>query len=193
MAKRVFFSFHYEDVANFRANVVRNHWLTKPNREICGYYDASIWESARKQGAVALKRLINSGLNMTSNTCVLIGSKTYERPWVRYELLKSYRKGNHIFGVHINSIKSNSGQTKIKGPDPLKYVGVSFSESGKRATMWEFAGGKWKKYEKIGNSASYQVNVAQQFRGNGYNLSQFFSTYDWVASNGYANFSKWVG
>jgi hypothetical protein len=33
----------------------------KPNREICGYYDASIWESAQKQGKVALKRLINSG------------------------------------------------------------------------------------------------------------------------------------
>lgn len=193
MAKRVFFSFHYEDVANFRANVVRNHWLTKPTREICGYYDASIWESARKQGDVALKRLINGGLNMTSNTCVLIGSKTYERPWVRYELLKSYRKGNHIFGVHINSIKSSSGQTKTNGPNPLRYVGVSFSESGKLATIWEFAGGEWKKYKKIGNSASYQVNVAQQYRGNGYNLSRFYSTYDWVANDGYANFSKWVG
>lgn len=25
MAKRVFFSFHYQDVIDFRANVVRNH------------------------------------------------------------------------------------------------------------------------------------------------------------------------
>ena len=63
MAKRVFFSFHYKDVADFRANVVRNHWTMKPDREICGYYDASIWESARKQGDIALKRLINEGLN----------------------------------------------------------------------------------------------------------------------------------
>ena len=29
MARRVFFSFHYQDVIDFRANVVRNHWLTK--------------------------------------------------------------------------------------------------------------------------------------------------------------------
>lgn len=29
MAKRVFFSFHYKDVINFRVNVVRNHKLTK--------------------------------------------------------------------------------------------------------------------------------------------------------------------
>ncbi|NTU50098.1 MAG: TIR domain-containing protein [Desulfobulbaceae bacterium] len=120
MAKRVFFSFHYKDVADFRANVVRNYWMTKPDREICGFYDASIWESAQKQGDVALKRLINGGLEQTTNTCVLIGSQTYERPWVRYELLKSFKRGNNLFGVHINSIKSKDGTTKIKGPNPLE-------------------------------------------------------------------------
>lgn len=29
MAKRVFFSFHYQDVIDFRANVVRQHKTTK--------------------------------------------------------------------------------------------------------------------------------------------------------------------
>lgn len=137
MAKRVFFSFHYNDVIDFRANVVRNHWLTKPDREICGYYDASIWEEAKKQGDIALKRLINNGLKQTSNTCVLIGSGTYLRPWVRYEILKSFKKGNHLFGVHINSIKSKSQETKKKGPNPFEYVGVTFSDSGKTVTLWE--------------------------------------------------------
>ena len=137
MAKRVFFSFHYKDVADFRANVVRNHWTMKADREISGYYDAYIWETAQKQGPVALKRLINAGLDQTSNTCVLIGSQTYERPWVRYELLKSFKKGNHLFGVHINSIRSKDRQTKIKGPNPLEYVGVTFSDSGLTATLWE--------------------------------------------------------
>ena len=193
MAKRVFFSFHYEDVANFRANVVRNHWITKPNREICGYYDASIWESARKKGDVALKRLINGGLDQTSNTCVLIGSRTYQRPWVRYELLKSFKKGNHLFGVHINSIEDKNGNTKRRGPNPLEYVGVTFSESGKQATIWEKIGESWKKYEKIDSSATYRVNVGDEYRGNGYNLSRFYSTYDWVADDGYENFSDWVG
>jgi hypothetical protein len=42
MAKRVFFSFHYQDVIDFRANVVRQHWLTKPDREAAGFFDASI-------------------------------------------------------------------------------------------------------------------------------------------------------
>jgi hypothetical protein len=193
MAKRVFFSFHYKDVAEFRANVVRNHWRMKPNREICGYYDASVWEAAKKQGDLAIKRLINAGLNKTSNTCVLIGSRTYERPWVRYELLKSFKKGNHLFGVHINSIKCKGQGTKIKGPNPLEYVGVTFSESGKTATLWEKKNGKWVKYSKIDGSSSYRVDVAHKYRGNGYNLNNFFYVYDWVSDNGYSNFSKWVG
>lgn len=193
MAKRVFFSFHYKDVVDFRANVVRNHWMTKPDREICGYYDASIWESARKQGDVALKRLINSGLEQTSNTCVLIGSETYLRPWVRYELLKSFKRGNHIFGVHINSIKSKNGTTKAKGPSPLDYVGVTFSESGLTATLWERKNDKWIEYDQIDGSASYRTEVAQQFRGKGFNLGRFYQVYDWTSDGGFDNFAKWAG
>ena len=115
MAKKVFFSFHYQDVIDFRANVVRNHWMTKPDREEAGYFDASIWESARKQGDTTLKRLINGGLENTSNTCVLVGSDTYLRPWVRYEILKSFKRGNHLFAVHINGIKGNPWQSRTKG------------------------------------------------------------------------------
>lgn len=62
MAKRVFFSFHYKDVIDFRANVVRNHNVSEKD-DNGGFFDASIWESAKKQGDIALKRLINGGLN----------------------------------------------------------------------------------------------------------------------------------
>jgi len=79
MAKRVFLRFHYKDVAEFRANVDWNHWMTKPNREICGYYDASIWESAQKQGNVALKQLINAGLEQTTNIVQLVCPKAPRR------------------------------------------------------------------------------------------------------------------
>jgi len=37
MAKRVFFCFHYEDVESFRANVVRNHWVTKRTARMLGF------------------------------------------------------------------------------------------------------------------------------------------------------------
>lgn len=192
MAKRVFFSFHYQDVIDFRANVVRNHWMTKPDREEAGYFDVSIWENARKQGDVALKRLINGGLENTSNTCVLIGSQTYARPWVRYEILKSFRRGNHIFGVHINGIKSKNGTIKLLGPNPLEYVGVTFSADGNTATLLEYNGSDWVKYDKIDGSASYSFSVDQQYRGNAYKLGNWYPVHDWVAGDGYNNFSSWV-
>ncbi len=50
MARRVFFSLHYQDVViDFRANVVRNHWLTKPDRKDAGLFDASVWEKEKKE------------------------------------------------------------------------------------------------------------------------------------------------
>lgn len=192
MAKRVFFSFHYEDVKDFRANVVRNHWVMQPDRKIAGYYDASIWEEARKHGDIALKRLINAGLAQTSNTCALIGSKTYIRPWVRYEILKSFKKGNNIFGVHINSIKGKSGRTKQLGENPLEHVGVRFSESGLTATLIHNVGGVWVPYTKIDGSASYRVQVAPEYHGREFTLRKFFKTYDWVKDSGFTKFSRWV-
>jgi len=192
MARKVFFSFHYQDVIDFRANVVRNHWMTKPDREAAGFYDSSIWESAKKQGDIALKRLINGGLDNTSNTCVLIGSSTYARPWVRYEILKSFKCGNHLFGVNINSIKGKDGLTKLTGPNPFKYVGVTFSADGKEATLWEMIGNDWVRYDKIDGSATYSVNVEEQYRNKGFNLSSWYPAYDWNTDNGFVNFSTWV-
>jgi len=119
MPKRVFFSFHYQEVIDFRANVVRQHWMTKPDREDAGFFDASVWETTKRTGSLAIKRLINGGLDGTSVTCVLVGSQTYARPWVRYEILKSFRRGNGLLAVHINSIKGKDQLTKNKGPNPL--------------------------------------------------------------------------
>jgi len=194
MAKRVFFSFHYQDVADFRANVVRQHWVTKPDREAAGFFDASIWETAKKTGSVAVKRLIHSGLDGTSVTCVLVGSQTYARHWVRYEILKSFRKGNSILVVHINSIKGRDQTTKSNGPNPLSYVGVTFSDSGDTGTLWEAVNGEWKEYSEIDGSASYRTGgVDLQYRGKGFNLAKWYSEYDWVSHDGYNNFATWVG
>ena len=127
MAKRIFFGFHYEDVKTFRANVVRNHWLTKKDSQDAGFFDASIWEGAQKHGDQAVKRLINSNLGNTSVTCALVGSETWNRRWVRYEILKSYDRDNLLFGVHINSIKDKNQQTFGQGRNVFDYLGFVIS------------------------------------------------------------------
>jgi hypothetical protein len=193
MAKRVYFAFHYQDVINFRANVVRNHWLTKPHRESAGFFDASLWEEAKRKGDLSLKRLINSGLDGTSTTCILIGSQTFARPWVRYEILRSFKRGNAILAVHINSISGKNKLTKPLGPDPLRHVGVTFSDSGLTATLPEKSDGKWLEYNEIDGSASYRIDpVPDRYRGKGFHLGRFYTTYDWIADDGYNNFATWV-
>ena len=103
MARRVFFSFHYDDVT--RANVVRNSdQITRRYDGAIRFYDKSLWEEAKKQGSLAIKRMINRGLKGSSVTCVLIGQHTWHRRWVRYEILKSLVRGNGIVGVNIHDV-----------------------------------------------------------------------------------------
>jgi hypothetical protein len=193
MAKRVFFCFHYEDVKSFRANVVRNHWVTKDDAEDAGFFDASLWESTRLRGATALKRLIHSGLENTSVTCVLIGSGTFDRPWVRYEILKSMARGNDLLGIHINGIPDKTGSTKDLGPNPFDYLAIQYSDDGKRLTMFEWTNGKWTPYSEVDDSSSYSVNASSTNWGKFFQLSKLYPTYLWNKQNGYENFGNWVG
>ena len=63
MARRVFFSFHYNDVSDFKVNVVRNSDALKRKGNFATFIDKSLWEEARQKSPAALKELINNGLN----------------------------------------------------------------------------------------------------------------------------------
>ena len=170
---------------------MRNHWLTKKDREASGFFDASIWEDAKKESDLALKRLINSGLDNTSITTVLVGSQTYNRRWVSYEIMKSMQKANKIIVVHINSIKGKDGKTKNKGPNPLYYLGYKFSDDGKKIHLYDYIGSKWVDFPDLD---TYKLkNIApESLRGKIIRLSNDYLIYDWVDDYGYNNFSKWV-
>ena len=96
MSRRVFFSFHYADIMN--ANIVRNSGEFKPTKET-GFYDASLWEEAKTKGDAAIKKLIDGGLNNTSVTVFLLGTKTSTRKWCKYELQKSIYDTKGILGI----------------------------------------------------------------------------------------------
>lgn len=188
MAKRCFFSFHYQDVIDFRANVVRNHNVTKNDNG--GFFDASVWETSKKQGDLALKRLINGGLENTTATVVLIGSQTYARRWVRYEMMKSVERGNLLIGVHINGIGDRNSLVKPQGPNPMSHLGLEVSADGYTGTPTAWNGTKWIYYNDLG-----AFRITQQpshRRGKNFTLATWFSTYDWMSDNGFDNFGKWV-
>ena len=189
MAKRVFFSFHYDDVKTFRANVVRNHGLTKEDGQEAGFFDASIWEDAERHGDASVKRLINSGLENTSATCALIGTETWQRRWVRYEILKSYDRGNSLFGIHINSVSDKNKQTFSHGPNPFDFLGFVISADGNNLTYYEHNGTNWSVYNDL---SVKNVNFDRQHWGKGFKLSSWVPCYDWVSGDGYKNFPTWV-
>jgi len=114
MARRVFFSFHYErDI--WRVSQVRNSWLTKPDREAAGFWDAATREQIRSRGDSAIKKWVGRNLKGTSVTAVLIGAETSSRKWVKYEIEKSLEKGNDIIGVRIHNLKNQNGETDWAG------------------------------------------------------------------------------
>jgi len=122
MARRVFFIFHYErDI--WRANVVRNSWVTK-EREAAGFWDASLWEEAQKKGEEAIKKMIEDGLKNTSVATVLIGKETSGRKWVRYEVRRSHEDGKGLLAVYIHGIEDNSGKTDEKGDTYFGEIGT---------------------------------------------------------------------
>jgi len=123
VARRVYFAFHYKDVASFRANVVRNSWVTKPDREEAGFFDESLWEHAKTDGEDAVKRLINKALEGTTVTVVLIGAETSTRKWVKYEINQSWNKDNGLIGIYIHNIKDKNEKTDVKGKDPFVELG----------------------------------------------------------------------
>lgn len=122
MARKAFFSFHYANDV-WRANQVRNSWVTKPNTEAAGFVDAADFEEVRKGGDVAVKKWIDNQLSGTSVTVVLIGSDTSNRDYVKYEIQKSYEKGNGLLGIYIHKLKDSNGNTSLKGSNQFGEIG----------------------------------------------------------------------
>ena len=122
MARKAFFSFHYKNDV-FRANQVRNSWVTKPDTEAAGFVDAAEFEKVEKEGEAAVKRWINNQLSGTSVTVVLIGSQTSQREFVKYELQKSYEKGNGMIGIYIHQCKNIDGKIDTKGSNQFGEIG----------------------------------------------------------------------
>lgn len=129
MARKAFFSFHYENDV-WRANQVRNSWVTK-DKEAAGYTDAADFEEVKKGGDAAIKKWIDNQLLGTSVTVVLIGSDTNSRPYILYELEQSWKKGNGIVGIYIHQCKDRFGLISNKGSNSFGPIFTSTTDTKK--------------------------------------------------------------
>jgi antiphage defense system Thoeris ThsB-like protein len=119
MARRVFFSFHYDNDI-LRVGQIRNSGIVlSAGDTAAGFTDSASWESVKRQGEGAIQKWIDNELNGTSVTVVLIGSQTAERQWINYEIIESVKRGNGLLGIYIHNVKDLTGTTDVKGANPF--------------------------------------------------------------------------
>jgi hypothetical protein len=108
MARKVFFSFKYDDVQ--RAMNVRNSNMIDGAQK-AGFIDKADFEEVQRKGDAAIKAWIDGQLDGTSVTVVLVGSSTNKSKWVKYEIDQSIARGNGIITIDISKISDLNGNT----------------------------------------------------------------------------------
>jgi len=142
-----------------------------------------------------IKDLINSGLSGTSVTCVLVGSSTASRRWVKYEIIKSFDRGNGLLAVQINRITGRFGRT-TRGQNPFDRLGLEISEDGSRIAFYELTDRGWWEYLDLPAINNKKANTLyfDDYRhfGQFYRFSELFGTLCWDLDDGNNHFSSWI-
>jgi MTH538 TIR-like domain (DUF1863) len=191
LARRTFFSFHYlPDV--WRAYNVRNCWVVKPDEQIDrGFFDNGVFEASKRRGDESLKAFLRDGIDNTSVTCVLTGTDTWQRRWVRYEIARSVLKGNGLLTVYVHGVKDQDGRVTAKGWDPLAQMGLYKAANGIFLAEWK--GGKWVKYEDYTFAVPEGDLWFSPPRSNEVvQLSSHCMSYDFTVQDGRRNIGGWI-
>jgi hypothetical protein len=195
--RKAFFSFHFDDV--MRVNVVRNAWkITHPDNALMrSFYDSSLWESRKLEGPEALKRLIREGVNNTSAICVLVGSDTWSRRWVRYEIARAIIDGRGLLAVHLNNINHHVTRTPHpRGHNPLAYMAVGKVQSALLSSpayyLFELTPQGWARYDDHTTPISLPPWLADPAPGYVMPLAHGADDYDYILQDGHKNIGAWI-
>jgi hypothetical protein len=204
--RKAFFSFQFDDI--MRVNNVRNAWkITHPHSSLNrSFYDSSLWETRKLLSPEGIKNLIRVGVLRTSAVCVLAGSMTWNRRWVRYEIARAVIDGRGLLTVHINSI--NHHLTKGPHPlgrNPLAHMGVAKLQPNKigppRYFLYEMdlvPDGTGRVTEQWSPYGDYTLPVKKPtWLGDPpidhvRRLSADAAEYDYELDNGHRNIGSWI-
>jgi hypothetical protein len=114
MARKVFFSFHYQPDCQ-RAAQVRSMGMVEGNVPVSD----NDWEQIKGGGDAAIKRWIAGQLNGKSCAVVLIGSQSAGRKWINHEIIEAWKAKKGVVGIYIHNLKSLNGQQSAKGVNPF--------------------------------------------------------------------------
>lgn len=201
--RRVFFSFHFADI--MRVNNVRNSWRFQYADDpfAPSFTDKSLWESKKRESDGALKCLIRDGIQGTSTVCVLVGTQTWERRWVRYEIARAIVDGKGLLAVHINNLNHHTRNTPdLLGPNPLSFMGIGKKLDGRlyifernyvfRNNLSNVGDFIWLPYRDYVLSVKLPPYLIEPPVGYVVSLSSGTSQYCFVTDKGYLNIGSWV-
>lgn len=117
MARKVFFSFHFQEDC-WRTGQVRNIGTIEGNKPIRD----NDWEEVKRKGDNAIKNWIDNQLYGTSCIVVLIGNQTSTRKWVQYEIRRGWELGKGIMGVYIHNLLDQNRRSTYVGSSPFNQI-----------------------------------------------------------------------
>ena len=122
MQKRnVFYSFHYDNDV-FRVQQIRNMGVIAGNEPV----NTNDWEEIKRQGETSIRSWIDNEISKCSCVVVLIGSQTYMRPWVKYEIQQAWIQGKGLLGIYIHNLKDPRTGFDYKGYNPFSMISVPY-------------------------------------------------------------------
>ena len=117
MARRVFYSFHYNP-DNWRAAMVRNIGSIEGNRPATD----NSWEAVKRGGDAAIKKWIADQMKYRSCTVVLVGKNAANRKWINHEIGESWNDGMGVVGIHVHGLEDSNGEISQKGRNPFEFI-----------------------------------------------------------------------
>ena len=161
MARRAFYSFHYEP-DNWRTAQVRNMGVIEGNRPATD----NGWESVKRGGAAAIKRWIADQMHGRSCTVVLVGANTADRKWINHEIVESWNQGMGVVGIRIHGLQDKDGLTAMKGRNPFDFIEYGQGRLSDVVKCYDPAGyGSRGKYDWISKHLANAVEEAIRLRG----------------------------
>ncbi len=167
------------------------------------FYDRSMWETKKRESDDALKSLIRAGMEHSSAVCVLVGTATWSRQWVKYEIARSVVDRRGLQAVHINSLNHHHRrQPDPLGFNPMHLMGVYKAPTGKfylyeksqvvinyltNQTEWQ-----WLPYQDYTQAVRLPRYLKEPDVGYVMPLSSAIDEYDYVAGVGHKNLSTWI-
>jgi hypothetical protein len=197
--RRAFFSFYFGDI--MRVNVVRNAWkVVRPDGALGGrtFYDSSLWESRQFEDPETLKRLIREGVGYTSVVCVLVGTQTAIRRWVRYEIARAIIARRGLLAVHLNGIRHHQPLVPhVRGPNPLASMAVGKLQPNNALLppvyyLFEYTQQGWVRYRDHTDPVSLPTYLPDLSPGYVMPLSAGTAEWDYIANDGSKNIGLWI-